>query len=168
LYLPDAKEQPMNPVKSNDAARNDWRWSACYTYGYNPSLVMHRVHDAMSVLASLQTEASEQPRKIILAGRQQGGVVAAVTAALVKERLAGAVIDTGGFRFASLTDQWDPLFVPGAVKYGDVPALIELCASLNPTVFGENGAQGGTDAVAAAVAGIATKGARPAAKAGGD
>jgi hypothetical protein len=87
---------------------------------------------------------------------------------MVKEGLAGAVIDTGGFRFASLNDQWDTLFVPGAVKYGDVPGLIELCAPLHPTVLGENGTQGGADAVAAAVAGIATRDARPAAKAGGD
>jgi hypothetical protein len=152
----------------SDAARNDWRWAACYTYGYNPSLVLHRVHDAMTVLASLQPEGTERPRKIIIAGRQEGGVVAAVTAAMMNDALAGAVIDTGGFRFASLSDQWDPLFVPGAVKYGDMPGLIELCAPLHPAVLGENGTQGGVDAVAAAVAGIATKGARPAAKAGGD
>jgi hypothetical protein len=43
------------------------------------------------------------------------------------------------------------MFVPGAVKYGDVPALLKLSDSLKPTVLGENGTKGGTEAVVAAV-----------------
>ena len=61
------------------------------------------------------------------------------------------MFDTQGFRFASLNDQWDPLFVPGAVKYGDVPGLIGICGPLMPVVLGENGVKGGTGPVAAAV-----------------
>ena len=86
---------------------------------------------------------------------------AAAAAAMMKETLAGAVIDTEGFRFASLNDQWHPMFVPGAVKYGDVPGLIKLCAPLNPTVLGEAGANGGTATVAAAVLGLASRSPRP-------
>ena len=155
LYLPGATEQPMNPVKSNDRTRNEWRWAACYTYGYNPSLVMHRVHDAMAIVASLQADGAEGPRKIFLAGRNQGGVYAAISAAMLKGAVAGAVIDTAGFRFASLDDQWHPMFVPGAVKYGDVAGLLALCAPLKPTVLGENGVPGGAEAVAKAVLALA-------------
>jgi hypothetical protein len=166
LYLADAKEQPMNVPKSKDPQRNDWQWAACYTYGYNPSLVAHRVHDAMSSVVAIHKAASDKPIKIIVAGTDGAGVVAAVAAALLKDKLAGAVIDTEGFRFASLNDQWHPLFVPGAVKYGDVPALITLCQPLNPTVLGENGAKGGADAVAAAVVNVATRLTRGAAASG--
>ena len=87
----------------------------------------------------------------------QGGVVAAVAAVAMKGALAGAVIDTDGFHFASVADQWDPLFVPGAVKYGDVPGLLSLAASLKPTVLGGNGTTAGADAVAAAVLEIAAR-----------
>jgi hypothetical protein len=161
LYLASATEQPMNPVKSRDSKRNEWQWAACYTYGYNPSLVAHRVHDVMTSVAAIQRQqAKSGPVKIILVGTDGAGVVAAAAAAVMKDKFAGAVIDTEGFRFASLQDQWSPLFVPGAVKYGDVPALLKASDSLKPTIFGENGARGGTDAIVAAVLKQAAKGGR--------
>ena len=166
LYLASAKEQPLNPPKSKDRLRNDWQWAACYTYGYNPSLIVHRVHDVMTSVVAIHNAADAKPVKIIVAGGEGAGVVAAAAAALMKDKVAGAVIDTEGFRFASVTDQWDPQFVPGAVKYGDVPALIDLCAPLKPTVLGEKGAKGGSDAVAAAVIAIAARPARATANSG--
>ncbi len=151
LYLADAKEQPLNLPKSKDPKRNEWSWAACYTYGYNPTLVAHRVHDVMAAVAAIRKETSSKPVKIILAGCDGAGVVAAAAAAVMKDQFAGLVLDTEGFRFATLNDPWHPLFVPGAVKYGDVPALVGLSVSLQPTVLGENGAKGGIDAVANAV-----------------
>jgi dienelactone hydrolase len=160
LYLAGAMEQPMNPVRSNDPQRNEWRWAAAYTYGYNPSLVAHRVHDAASVAAFIQNDPEMKDARIILAGGEGAGVVAAAAAALLQPRLAGAVIDTEGFRFASLNDQWHPLFVPGAVKYGDVPGLLALSAPVNPVVLGEKGVKGGAEAVAASVVSLAKTSAR--------
>jgi hypothetical protein len=154
-YLPDAKEQPMNLPKSKDPKRNEWQWAACYTYGYNPSLVAHRVHDAMAAVAAIREATKAKPAKIVVVGSGGAGVIAAATAALSKDAVAGMVVDTQGFRFASLDDQWNPMFVPGAVKYGDVPGLLKACAPLKPVVLGENGATGGVDAVAAAVVKLA-------------
>lgn len=154
-YLADATEQPMNPVKNKDASRSGWASSACYAFGYNPSLVMHRVHDAMSVAVAVANDPAVKPARILLVGSDGAGVVAAAAAAMLQSRIGGAVIDTEGFRFASLNDQWHPLFVPGAVKYGDLPGLLSVCASLQPTVLGENGATGGTTAVAAAAVSLA-------------
>jgi hypothetical protein len=37
-------------------------------------------------------------------------------------------VGTDGFRFATITDIRDPDLLPGAVKYGDVPGLLSLCA----------------------------------------
>jgi len=84
-------------------------------------------------------------------GGDGAGVIAAATASVAKDSLDGAVVDTEGFRFASLNDQWSTMFVPGAVKYGDVPGLLSSAASLKPVVLGEKGAAGGVDALAAAV-----------------
>ena len=44
------------------------------------------------------------------------------------EAVDRAAIDTAGFRFAKLTELDDVNFLPGAVKYGDVPALLALAA----------------------------------------
>ncbi len=164
LYLAPATQQPMNLPKSRDPQRNEWQWAACYTYGYNPSLVVHRVHDAMLAVAAIQKEIPNA--KILLVGTDGAGVVAATAAALLKESLTGAVIDTEGFRFAALTDQWGPLFVPGAVKYGDMPGLLRLAAPLKPVVLGENGVSGGLEAVAAAVVKVASGSPRAGASSG--
>ena len=151
LYLPGATEQPMNPVKSKDASRNDWQWAACYTYGYNPSLLAHRVHDAMTVAAMMLHHPKHHLQKLILAGSDGAGAIAAAAAVVMKDKgLNSAAFDTEGFRFVSLTDQWHPMFVPGAVKYGDVPGLLTACAPLKSLVLGEK-EQGGADKVADSV-----------------
>ncbi len=151
LYLADAKEQPMNPVSSKDTARNEWKWAASYTYGYNPPLVVRRVHDAMSTIAMIREHPELPSARIVVVGADGAAAVAAMTAATFSPSLAGAVVDTQGFRFASLNDQWHPLFVPGAVKYGDVPGLLRLAGALHPVVLGENGVPGGSNALVAAM-----------------
>lgn len=151
LYLAGAKEQLMNPVKSQDASRNEWRWAAAYTYGYNPSLVVRQVHDAMTTVAMLRSHPEMKDGRIIMVGADGAGAVAAAAAAMMPQHLSGAVIDTEGFRFASVNDQWHPMFVPGAVKYGDVPGLIGLSGSLRVTTLGEAGQPGGPEAIARAV-----------------
>ena len=64
--------------------------------------------------------------------------------------LNGLALDTEGFRFAGLHSFWDVNFVPGAVKYGDLPGLIVLCRGLKPVVLGEK-APAGAEAVAEAL-----------------
>lgn len=148
LYLPGAKENPHNPVKSKDTKRNEWQWSSCYTYGYNPTLLASRVQDVLSVVTMIKHHPEKPSEKIYLAGSEGYGVIAAAVGVLLKDVLSGAAIDTDGFRFASLTDVWHPMFVPGAVKYGDVPALLKLCAPMKLTALGEDKVKGGEDAVA--------------------
>lgn len=151
LYLPGATQNPWNPVKTKDQTNHDpWQWSACYTYGYNHPLLVHRVHDAMSTVAMLKQRSPKSPRIILVAGDGMGAV-GALAAATLKDALQGAVIDTGGFRFATLRDAMHPQFLPGAVKYGDLPALLNLCAPVPLTVLGEKGTKGGPDAMAIAV-----------------
>ena len=48
-------------------------------------------------------------------------------------------VDTLGFRFSQLTRYRDPMFLPGSVKYGDLPALLALCAPEPLWLAGENG-----------------------------
>ena len=149
LYLPGARQNPWNPVKAKDQTKHDdWQWAACYTYGYNHPLLVQRVHDAMSTVALLR---QGKQRRIILAAGDGMGAVGALAAATMKPALAGVAIDTEGFRFAALRDALDPQFVPGAVKYGDLPGVLGLCDPARTVVLGEKGAPGGAEAVAEAV-----------------
>ena len=150
LYLAGVTEQPRHPKTIRDATNLKWRASPGHVYGFNPPLVVRRTHDVMNVVAALGSSPALKASRVILAGTDGAGPVAAVAAAMLNRAVAGAVIDTGGFRFAAVEDQFDPLFVPGAVKYGDLPALLALSQSLDPVVLGEAGARGGTDATATA------------------
>ena len=72
-----------------------------------------------------------------------GGVarVAHVPVALAVRLLAGRAIDSSNiaesdFRFASVTDYRSPDFLPGALKYGDYPGLVELSGAREGGVEG--------------------------------
>jgi len=151
LYLPEAKENPHNPVKSKDAARNEWQWSACYTYGYNPTLLASRVHDVLNLVAMMKNHPDAHPKRIIIAGSEGMGPVAAAAGAILSKTVQGVVIDTESFRFADLKSQWHPMFVPGAVKYGDMPGLLDLCKPAKVAKLGEDKIPGGSAAVVEAV-----------------
>ena len=76
-------------------------------------------------------------REILVAGVEGAGIVAAAATAMASDAVQRLVCDTEGFRFAKLENVWDVNFVPGAAKYGDVPAILSLCAPVHTTVFGE-------------------------------
>ena len=46
---------------------------------------------------------------------------------------------TGGFRFVNVGNYRDPGFLPGAVKYGDLPGMLSLAAPLPLFLAGEKG-----------------------------
>ena len=137
LYLQGAKSAPRLVDKAADP--NAWGHSACYTYGYNPSLLASRVHDAMSVVASVKHNAKWSVKKVVLIGTDGAGAVAAAAGVLLKGQIDAVALDTEGFRFASLKDQYEPMFVPGAVKYGDLPGLLGLLTGIRTHVVGEGG-----------------------------
>lgn len=136
-YLRGAASAPRLAGKDKDP--NSWQHSACYTYGYNPTLLASRVHDAMAVIASVRNNEKWKVQKVVLVGTGMGAPVAAATTAVLQAGVDALALDTAGFRFASLKDQYDPMFVPGAVKYGDLPALIRLAGAVPATVAGEQG-----------------------------
>ena len=56
------------------------------------------------------------------------GPIAAAAAFQAGDAVNKVAISTRGYRFASITQAYDPMLVPGAVKYGDVPGLLALAA----------------------------------------
>ncbi|MEZ0387785.1 MAG: acetylxylan esterase [Verrucomicrobium sp.] len=136
-YLHDASRNP------NVYARRKlqtYEGYAGYHYGYNPSIFAERVRDALTVIAMIRDHDKYHTDKIVVAGLEGQGPVAAATIAEARDVVGKGVIATAGFRFASLQNVWDLNFVPGAVKYGDVPALISQCAPVELVVHGETAA----------------------------
>ncbi len=135
-YLMGATRNPnvYAPDKRNSGGA--YEGFSGYHYGYNPSLFAERVRDALALIGQLRDE-KPPAHQILVAGVEGAGIVAAAATALAGSAVERLVCDTEGFRFAKLENVWDVNFVPGAAKYGDVPALLSLCAPVNTTVFGE-------------------------------
>jgi hypothetical protein len=115
----------------------DDRNFAGYTYGYNSPLFVQRVHDIMTV-ASVAHSQRQSGERIALVGVNGAGPWVAAAMVLIGDAADAVAIDTEGFRFANLTDYADPQFVPGAVKYGDLPGLLNLLGKRPVWLGGES------------------------------
>jgi hypothetical protein len=126
------------PLQQQRVVRNR-RQAAAYTFCYNDTLFARRVHDVLTVIAWIRGD-EHAPKHVNLIGVNGAGPVAAAARAIAGSAIDRAAIDTGGFRFADLKNYRDLNFLPGAVKYGDVPALLALSAPYALWIGGENGA----------------------------
>jgi dienelactone hydrolase len=109
---------------------------AGYTFGYNHPLFSKRVHDVLAIIA-LARWRFDGWQRIHLVGLDGAGTWVAAAKAIAGDKIDRCVIDTGGFRFANLAEFAHPDFLPGSVKYGDVPALLALCVPGAMFVTGE-------------------------------
>jgi hypothetical protein len=112
------------------------REAGAYTFGYNYSVFVQRVRDVLSAVNYVKN----QPRpgtRLSVVGLDGAGAWVAAARAQCGGSIDQAVIDTGGFRFSTILDLWDPNFLPGGAEYGDLPALIALGAPGRLFVAGE-------------------------------
>ncbi len=111
-----------------------------YTYGYNPPLFCKRVYDVLATLAAAG-RVPAPPERVMLVGEGRiAGPAAAAAAFAGKSAVDLCAIDARGFRFAGVDRVDAPMFVPGALRYGDVPGLIALCAPRRMLVLAAPGA----------------------------
>jgi dienelactone hydrolase len=99
-----------------------------YTAGYNHPLFSQRVHDVLAAIAFVRDQPKRSGARIALAGMDGGGVWAAAARVQAEQVVSHSAIDTAGFRFDALNETDDADFLPGAVKYGDVPGLLAVGA----------------------------------------
>jgi hypothetical protein len=100
---------------------------AGYTFGYNDPAVVRSVHDVLTILSFLRNTAAaggRGPGRVGVAGFGDAAAVVLVARTAAGQAIDRAAVDTGGFRFAGLTDWRHPLFLPGAVRYLDVPGIV--------------------------------------------
>lgn len=100
---------------------------AVYTYCYNYPLVVKRAHDLLSVIRFVKDD-EHQAEKIHVVGGD--GEVSPVVGLAMSQVPAGVVNRVGlrveGFKFADLKAHDDVRFLPGAVKYGGMKALLGM------------------------------------------
>lgn len=109
---------------------------AGWTYCYNVPLFARRVHDILAIIALVKSEDIDTS-DIDVVGLKGVGLLVAAAVAQARGAVARAAINTEGFRFADLQDIYDANFMPGAVKYDDVPGLLALLAPTQLWLAGE-------------------------------
>ncbi len=132
-FLADGKPLTVTPKVGNN------REFAAYTFGYNHTVFASRVHDILTLLAFVKGQEEDKAGAVALVGTGGAGPLVATARVLVQDLVDKAVVGTGGFRFVNVKSYRDPGFLPGAVKYGDLPGLLSLAAPLPLFLAGEKG-----------------------------
>ena len=100
--------------------------SGAFFFGYNRGLFAERVRDVLTAVVNLRDNAG--CRDIRVAGWGWAGPVVLTAAALAGKTVSRAAVDLNGFKFDTVTELADPMLLPGAVKYGGLPAFAALIA----------------------------------------
>ncbi len=115
-------------LKQTRKVGND-RDFAGYTFGYNRTLLGHRVHDLLTLLRFIR-DSDRRPKQVHLVSRDGATPYVAVAGALAGNHVDKVLIEDADFRFAKIRSWRDPNFLPGAVKYGDLPGILKLVESV--------------------------------------
>jgi dienelactone hydrolase len=129
-----ASDQPL----SQQAVVKNTRESAAYTFCYNETVFASRVHDVLTLVTWIRND-EHKPKRVNVIGVDGAAAIAAAARTIAGSAIDKLAVDTAGFRFADLTSYRDPSFVPGAVKYGDLPSLLALSAPHALWFGGEQG-----------------------------
>ena len=105
---------------------------AGFTYGYNRPLFAERVHDVLTTVAFTQMLKSKATHLI---GWGEFGPIAIVARAAAGSAVDKLIADGNNFKFTDLKKPTDPMMLPGALKYGDLPAFVALGAPGKTNVF---------------------------------
>ncbi len=116
LRAPDAESPPLD-------VNSDYQG---FTFGYNRPVIANRVRDILTALQALVANAGVE--RVDLVGTGQAGAWVLLAAALADEEIDRTVADLNGFHFTDVASTEDPMFLPGALKYGGIGGLAALAA----------------------------------------
>ncbi len=88
-------------------------------------------------LTAFAVHHESAPTRLHLVGVNGAAFACIATAALNSGTFSSLTVETQGFRFGSITAIRDVNLLPGAVKYGDLPAYLALCTPTPLTILGE-------------------------------
>jgi hypothetical protein len=99
---------------------------AGYTFGYNRPLLAQRVHHILTAVA--YARGHEKTKAVHLVGWGKAGPWVLLARGLCGDAVARTAADADGFRFEAVRSPDDAMMLPGALKYGGLPALAALAA----------------------------------------
>jgi dienelactone hydrolase len=99
---------------------------AGFTFGYNRSLLANRVHDILTAVA--YAKGQQATKKVDLIGLEEAGPWVLLARPLCGDVVERTAADCHQFRFDKVTSVNDEMMLPGALKYGGLPAFAALCA----------------------------------------
>jgi dienelactone hydrolase len=112
-------EQAGNPLAVN-------KKYAGYTFGYNRPLLAEQVRDIVAAVALAKQLIGAE--KVYLIGWDSAGPATVLAKAICGEAVDRLVADAHHFRFDTIEKTDDAMMLPGAVKYGGLPAFTAMCA----------------------------------------
>ena len=136
LFQGEFTADGLSPAKASMVRTYNTPWGefSGYTFGYNHPVYSQRVHDILSLVSFVRNHA-DAPEKVHLIGLDGAGPWVAAAAAQAGTAVDRLAVDSNGFRFAALTATDDINFLPGAVKYGDLPSILALAAAGRETWY---------------------------------
>jgi len=99
---------------------------AGYTFGYNRPLLANRVHDILTAVSFAR--GLPKARQVHLVGLDRAGPWVVLARALCGDAVAKTAADLHQFNFKGIENVTDEMMLPGALKYGGLPAFTALCA----------------------------------------
>ena len=133
---------------ANDPSRqrvvDNPREFAGYTFGYNQPVACQGVHDILTIVSYLrhgETTSHGRPQRVHLVGLGHTAPLVVAARAIAAETVDKVAADTAGFRFGSVTDYRHRLFIPGAVRFLDLPGFAVAGGSHPLLLLGEPGTE---------------------------
>jgi dienelactone hydrolase len=114
---------------------------AGYTFGYNRPLLSQRVHDVLTAVGFARRQ--DGVKRVHLLGRGKTGPWVMLARALCGTAVQRTAADMDRFRFDSVRTTTDEMMLPGALKYGGLPALAALAAPSELLVHNHSGTGSG-------------------------
>lgn len=107
------------------------------TFAYNRPLFAERVRDTVASIAI--TLAEPNVSRIQLVGTGEAAPVVLLAATQLRGLVHEVVVDLEGKNLSQVQTSSDPLFLPGALKYGGLGGLAALAAPVKLTLGGTRG-----------------------------
>jgi hypothetical protein len=111
--------------KDIETAPVDARYAG-YTFGYNRPVLANRVRDILTAVAF--AKSMRKCKTVHLVGFEEAGPWVLLTRGLCGDAVTRTAADVNQFRFEKVTRADDVMMLPGALKYGGLPAFAALAA----------------------------------------
>src|SRR5206468_3919836 len=119
VFLTGEYHRPGHPTPAPDA-------KTAFFPCFNRTLLAQRVHDVLTAVAYLR--GRPEGKDVSLVGLEGAGPWCLLARGLCGDAVTRTAVEAGGRTFRDVTTVEDALYLPGALRYGDLPALAALAA----------------------------------------